>query len=193
MGRIPLILTNMVFRWSVWGIKKEPHDRYRHEVLSTIDTIDWTGKVQDGPLRTLEDARVWMGSTIVPIHFPVSSNIQFPVFYHFPLSSIFLSRDLPERSDFSSIFPVFLHWWKWKICRKNDGLNKSRKRKKKNRIKGAKNWKIWERRGRDMGTKDSSGHPFLASLKTIREVRDALFASTVNIPPIPYPIRVFGK
>ena len=65
--------------------------------------------------------------------FPVSSNIQYGTFYHFPLSSIFLSRDIPERSDFSSIFHVFLRSQKWSNGREIIDLNNPRKVNEKER------------------------------------------------------------
>ena len=84
---------------------------------------DWTGFVQDEPLRIFEDAREWMGSKIVPIYFPVSSNIQFPVFYHFPLSTTFLFCISPRNGCFSSFFHHFFIYWKWKKYREKDELN----------------------------------------------------------------------
>ena len=63
-------------------------------------------RVQDGPLRINEDAEGWMGSTIVPIHFPVSSNIQFPVFYHFPFLSTFLPYQRAKMAVFHRFFTI---------------------------------------------------------------------------------------
>ena len=140
--------------WRIWCTvfrseeqQKEPHDRCRHEVLCTIDTIDWTERVQDGSLRTLEDARVWMGSTIVPIHFPVSSNIQFPVFYHFPFLSTSLPYQRAKNGCFSPVFHVLLICWKWIKSRKNDGMNnpgKVNEKERKNQRKQRKDIEKYE-------------------------------------------------
>ena len=156
---------------------------------------DWTGIAQDISLCTFENEREWMETTTVPIHSLSSSNIQIPVFYHFPLSSIFLSRDLPERSDFHQSFTFFStaeNGPNGRIKAEWIMSEKSMKRKgkiKENRGKGLKNMRA-NREG--YGSNYRFRISFLASLKSIREVRDAIFASSCKTLTNPYSTTVFG-